>query len=313
MHREKYGFAQRLEFGAKTHQFPLSDFEKLYFTEKKSTSIGCEIKNSVLHLLLEILALLIPCSHAKQMYERDVIAILVCDSQSEILKQYGDFGDQGIDLLTKSGLKTPTKKYSVYNGELPSDDELGSFKGIYITGSRSDAFSKEKWISRLKEWIRKVYFNLDIPIVGVCFGHQVISLALGCKVERSLLGFEAGIRDIKLNPQLPQGLIVSKSSGTLSMVQMHQDIVCGLPPAPVQVIGSSDMCSIQGLYQDGKLLTFQGHPEFVTDVSDKLVKSLFQKGLISESSFEDMQKSLSQVNEGSAVGESLVRFFNGVH
>lgn len=35
MHREKYGFAQRLEFGAKTHQFPLSDFEKLYFTEKK--------------------------------------------------------------------------------------------------------------------------------------------------------------------------------------------------------------------------------------------------------------------------------------
>ena len=59
-------------------------------------------------------------------------------------------------------------------------------QGIVFPGSKYSVYdSSLLWINPLKEFVRDVYFNFpEIKMVGACFGHQLIALSLGGKVEK---------------------------------------------------------------------------------------------------------------------------------
>lgn len=74
-----------------------------------------------------------------------------------------------------------------------------------------NAFDNDPWIIRLTEYIRAVLDNIppppppttsstkQTPVIGICFGHQIVARALGVFVERNPQGWEVSVNEIGLS------------------------------------------------------------------------------------------------------------------
>jgi hypothetical protein len=64
-------------------------------------------------------------------------------------------------------------------------------EGWLITGSKHGVYEDHPWIPPLEQFIRDAY-AAHVPVVGICFGHQIIAQALGGKVEKFPGGWSVG-------------------------------------------------------------------------------------------------------------------------
>lgn len=283
------------------------------------------------------------------------VAVLVLDTAiAGVTEEFGDFGDNTIALLRQSPL--PIKKYQIAYDLTSSDAdalqknaesvlaqvaELIGFKKIkalVLTGSRSDSFDQSvAWINLLDEFIQHTLFTRpNFPVVGICFGHQILAKNLGCKVGRNAAqGWELGTTTIELNSSIfdiaksPFRRALTNDDGEilthLNLVEFHRDIVFGLPvtsssllsylaDTSFQNIGRTAKCSIQGLISEEgpiKILTFQGHPEFTTEEALRILEIDVEKGIIDRAAFEKLTYNTKNlINQGSVVGKIIVDFIN---
>lgn len=281
------------------------------------------------------------------------IAVLVLDTPfGSVAEEFGDFGDNAKDLLKDS--KLPLVKYYIaYDLDKPEQQDVtdltlenlreyvdsGVVKGIVLTGSRSDAFDNENpWIQLTDKFLKFLIANKPgFPMVGFCFGHQILAKNLGSKVNRNTNenGWECGITTISLNKSI---LSVEKSPFVdtldtedgnvlehINLVEFHRDIVYGLPPTSnassnslasqttFQSIGSTNKCSIQGLVTESgpvKVLTFQGHPEYSTRYALKLLELTHSIGMIDKATFDRLSyKTNNLINHGPVIANVVLKFF----
>ena len=122
---------------------------------------------------------------------------------------------------------------------------------IVITGSRRNVSQWEDWMDDVADLIR----TADVPIYGICFGHQIIAVSLGGKVERyeksSNLLADVTYQDGKVVKQL----------------FTHQDHVVNA--GEMQVIASAEHCGIVACKHPTRpITTVQFHPEAVKSVME---------------------------------------------
>ncbi|SCU88461.1 LAFA_0E12838g1_1 [Lachancea sp. 'fantastica'] len=235
------------------------------------------------------------------------IAIINADFAQENLAKYGDFADMAVTMLEQTrdfGDEAEYVTYNAHKDQFPSIDQLRSYDGIYITGSKFDAFDTSiGWIIRLRDMLSTILTTDGFPpVAGVCFGHQIVAASLGCRVDRNVKGFEGGIVSVQLTPEAKRlGLLQKPGENPVDSIQMadvHNDIVYDMPTGYTN-IGSSSKCSIQGLYKKSKVFTLQSHPEFVTDVVVSILHSKRTQKLLEEAQVKKMeQDSLMSVNDG---------------
>lgn len=212
------------------------------------------------------------------------IAIFYTDFDSDWVKPWNNFVEMAIQILQKGRLleeddKSPVE-YSVFDilhNDFPNLSTItkeNGYIGIYITGSKHDAFDTEiKEIVELRRILKIILTgNQYPPVTGVCFGHQVIAAALGCKVGRNPKGFEGGILPITLNKE---GEKLFEGREILCLPELHNDVVFEVPKGYVSW-GSTPKCENQGLYRCNKVITFQGHPEFVTDAAKCGLENMYK-------------------------------------
>ncbi|WP_380058170.1 type 1 glutamine amidotransferase [Falsihalocynthiibacter sp. SS001] len=169
-------------------------------------------------------------------------------SPEEIQGTYGDYDGFFVELLKERGFEF--KNYPVLDGVFPSDPS--DAEGWLITGSRFGVYEDHDWIPPLEDFLRATYAK-GVPIVGICFGHQILAQALGGKIEKFDGGWSVG-------PQKYQ----SEVFGEQNIIAWHQDQVVERP-ADAEVIGSSDFCENAFLAYGNKALTVQPHPEFTAE------------------------------------------------
>ncbi|QLL31967.1 hypothetical protein HG536_0C01350 [Torulaspora globosa] len=198
------------------------------------------------------------------------VAIFYTDHEAEWVKPWKSFAEMGKKVLeqarvleSRDDLPVEYQVFDIYHGEFPALGEITREKGylgIYITGSRYDSFDTEtEWIIKLRQLLKTLLSDDRYPpVAGICFGHQVVAAALGCKVDRNPAGFEGGVVPVTLNSE---GEKLFSNAKTLNLSEMHKDVVLEIPPGCVNW-GSSSLCKHQGFYKPNKLITFQGHPEF---------------------------------------------------
>jgi GMP synthase (glutamine-hydrolysing) len=136
--------------------------------------------------------------------------------------------------------------YSVVDGEFPDGPE--ACDGWLITGSKHGAYEDHDWIPPLEDLIRACYAARR-PMIGVCFGHQIIAQAMGGKVVKFDKGWSVGRVEYQIDGQ------------PMAINAWHQDQVVELPQG-AKVIGSSDFCENAALLYDDLMLTIQPHPEY---------------------------------------------------
>lgn len=171
----------------------------------------------------------------------------------EVRGELGDYADMFERLL--SGHDFTFARWDVVDGVFPdSPDEADAW---LITGSRHGVYEDHPWLPRLEELVREIVAS-GKPLVGVCFGHQVIAQALGGKVVKFPGGWAVG------------RTLYDFGDETLALNAWHQDQVIELPPN-AQVIASNEFCENAALVIGQNVLTIQPHPEFTADMIEGLI------------------------------------------
>ncbi|KAK8115859.1 hypothetical protein PG984_012361, partial [Apiospora sp. TS-2023a] len=224
------------------------------------------------------------------------IAVLECEQMPPyIVQSHGNFArifeswlQVGTHRLNagrparREHLSVRTSSWNVKEGRYPP-----SFLGvdaIIISGSVNGVHDDVPWIATLRRYLLAVYHNLPwIKIFGSCFGHQLIAQTLlgdhGVSVKRS--GWEVGVQEVFHDHAFVQNFPRLSKSPMCYQFLHSDEVVAGdsLPPT-WSSIGSSTLCEIQGLYQPGRVLTYQGHPEFDRIIMNDFVRRLVKAGAI---------------------------------
>lgn len=176
----------------------------------------------------------------------------------------GDYPDMFARLLDGQGFTFRT--FKVVEGQFPAS--VKECDGWLITGSRHGVYEDHAWIPPLEEFIHQS-FAASVPMVGVCFGHQIIAQAMGGRVEKFTGGWAVGATDYDFVGE------------KLTLNAWHRDQVVEKPQA-AEVLASNDFCSNAALLYPGRALTVQAHPEFPPEFVDGLMETR-GKGLVPES------------------------------
>lgn len=190
----------------------------------------------------------------------------------------------------------------VLDGEaLPDPAELD---GVIITGSKFGVYDDPPWIDPLRGFIRDAY-AAQTPMLGVCFGHQIMAEALGADVRKAPQGWGLGRQDyaLALRPGWARGL-----PDTVALAASHQDQVLSLPDG-AELFLRSEFCPFAGLiYGGGGAISLQPHPEYEPDYAKALIDLRDGEALSPEAAAE-RRASLDTDLHDKAMGEALARFF----
>lgn len=143
----------------------------------------------------------------------------------------------------------------VVDGDGPAS--IHEFDGWVISGSPASVDDDEEWIRTAEQIVRDVV-AAERPLLGICFGHQLIAQALGGRVERAPTGWGVGPQRYETTV-LPPWL--APDDHPLTILAMHRDQVVEAPSDAV-VWSTADYCPNAGMMIGERTWTIQGHPEF---------------------------------------------------
>ena len=218
------------------------------------------------------------------------IGILQTGHAPESLRaQHGDYGDMFRRLLADRGLTL--QDWDVENMQFPPD--VHAAQGWLITGSKHGAYEDHAFIPPLEEFIRQAR-DARKPMVGICFGHQIMAQALGGHVAKFDGGWAIGAQAYDVEGR------------TLMLNAWHQDQVLS-PPEDARCIAQNDFCRYAGFAFGDWGLSVQPHPEF----SDAFVKGLIEtrgRGLVPEPTLDAAASRLGTPLDADRIAERIAGF-----
>lgn len=183
------------------------------------------------------------------------LAILETDVLRPALRaEYQSYGRMFQKLFHSVGVDWEMPVFAVIDGHYPQ--RLEDYDAFLVTGSQHDAFADIDWIVRLRDYVATLY-AAGKPIIGICFGHQLVAHALGGEADRAPVGWGMGIMDYQC---VAEPAFID-SAAPVSLLVSHRDQVSRLPVGAERLL-SSDFCPYAAYFIDDKVLCFQGHPEF---------------------------------------------------
>src|SRR5680860_676395 len=184
-----------------------------------------------------------------------------------LLPEFGSYADMFKDLFKRAGYDFDYATFDVRDDDFPGS--ASDCDAWVITGSKANVYQDLPWMRRLKLLILDIY-KADRPMLGICFGHQIIAEAFGGSVGKYAQGWGVGLHRYELAPDA-RGLKPGMDGFTLSA--MHQDQVL-VKPENANVLAHSAFCSLAALQYDNRILTVQAHPEFDVRFETRLVRHL---------------------------------------
>ncbi|MFV0491886.1 MAG: type 1 glutamine amidotransferase [Pseudorhodobacter sp.] len=203
----------------------------------------------------------------------------------------GDYPAMFEKLLDGQGFTFRT--WNVELMDFPAD--VADADGWLITGSRHGAYEDHRFITPLESFIREAY-DQDVPVVGICFGHQIIAQAMGGKVEKFGRGWSIGATDYDL-----QGEKVTLNA-------WHQDQVTRIPEG-ARVVGHSGFCENAALLYDERMFSLQAHPEFQPDFIEGLMRTRGE-GIVPDDLMATARARLSDPLSNESVACQIGDFFH---
>ena len=177
------------------------------------------------------------------------------------------------------------------DGDFPESPDVAD--GWLVTGSKHGAYEDHDWIPPLEALIKSIH-TAQLPMIGICFGHQIIAQALGGRVEKFSGGWSVGRQTYTFKGR------------DMAVNAWHQDQVTTLPPG-ADVIASSEFCANAGFVIGNQIMTIQPHPEFGADIINALLEHR-APGVVPQNHIDQAQLCLSDPTERHDVFADMADF-----
>lgn len=216
-----------------------------------------------------------------------------------IQARYGDFEQW---MVAASGLtEDQAMTINVQAGQaLPNLQEVS---GIIITGSPAMLTDQEAWMLRLQAWLPQVLMQA-IPVLGICFGHQILAQAMGGQVAYHPQGREIGTVAIELTADGQQDPLLSFLPPAFFAHTTHAQTVLELPEHAV-LLASNAFEPHHAFRLGDRAWGLQFHPEFSTDIMSAYISELAESLSGQGQDVATLQASITKTN---AVNLLLKRF-----
>ncbi len=158
------------------------------------------------------------------------------------------------------------------------------FDGVIISGSQSSVYHDEPWMAELATWVRGA-IEADLPVLGVCWGHQLLAQMLGGTVE-DRGAYELGYVEVD---QVEDDPLFDGIPDPFVAFATHSDEVTALPD-DVTVLARNE-AGIQ-VFRKGRTYGVQFHPEYDMRTAEDMI----QRKDISMRAVQDALDSVSSNN-----------------
>lgn len=187
------------------------------------------------------------------------------------------------------------------NERLPGADQC---LGVVISGSHAMVTENLDWSLSLEAWLRDVT-KAGIPVLGICYGHQVLARAMGGQVDFHPKGIEIGCVDIRLTGRpdpLFQGL-----PNTFKVHACHSQTVVRLPDQAVK-IAENDFEPHHAFRMGDSVWGVQFHPEYDPAIMKAYVENMTDAVQASGQDVQQVTQCLEETPEALKILERFGRF-----
>lgn len=227
-------------------------------------------------------------------------AILLCDEvQEKYIPEFGGYKDMIQSMFARVGEDINFDVFDCRRQEFPPSSKNYDF--FITTGSKHSVYEDEDWIRETISYIRQL-LDEKCKLIGICFGHQLIAMALGCEVKKSELGWGLGVATNKvfLAPTW-----MDKRSSVLNIIVSHQDQVQDITEE-ASLIAGSEFCPYFFVQWLPDVISIQGHPEWVSEYAR--TRLLDRRGVLTDEQFQLALSSLSVPADNAAFAQWVIAF-----
>jgi len=140
----------------------------------------------------------------------------------------------------------------------------GDVAGALITGSAAMVTERAAWSELTAGWIRNA-MDAELPMFGICFGHQLMAHALGGRVDYLPGGREIGTLPIKFLADAPPDVLTEGMPASFRAHTTHEQSVVEAPREST-VLARSDRDPNHLIRYGRQAYSAQFHPEFNAEV-----------------------------------------------
>ncbi|VCU69662.1 GMP synthase [glutamine-hydrolyzing] [Pigmentiphaga humi] len=195
-------------------------------------------------------------------------------------------------------------RVAAYKGELP--ESPSAYAAALITGSRANVTDHAPWSEACAGWVRSA-MDQELPIFGICYGHQLMSYALGGRIDYLDDGREIGTQQVELTETGRRDPLLGGMPPLFAAQFIHEQTVAE-PPAQASVLARNGRDRHQMLRYGQNAVSVQFHPEFTVPVM-RAYFDVMQAGLAGEGL--DVCKLRAGVAETPVSHAIMRRFFEG--
>lgn len=214
------------------------------------------------------------------------------------------FGDQ--DGMFVNAVEWPAERFAV--AAVHAGEEIAEppqrFAGVLVTGSAAMVSAPTPWMEHTAAWLRAAV-AAGVPVLGVCFGHQMLAYALGGRVGPNPNGPEAGTIRVTFNGKAAEDPLFAGLPREAVFNAHHYETVLELP-AGATVLADNEKDRCQAVRYAQKAWGVQFHPE----ISDSIMRALLD--IVGENLAKNGQsvEAIGRAIESTPCGpELLTRFF----
>ncbi|HEY8385368.1 MAG TPA: glutamine amidotransferase [Porticoccaceae bacterium] len=188
--------------------------------------------------------------------KKPILIVSAGNTLDGIRAQSGDFPDWITEGLRYEGpiLRLDAREHGI---EFPA---LETLAGVVITGSQAMVTDRATWSEQLAAWLR-ICVAREKPLLGICFGHQLLAHALGGLVDYNPLGMEIGTTQIVACDHAAGDALFGGLPTVFGAQSVHAQSVCRLPPGAV-TLAFNNHDSHQAFRGGPVAWGVQFHPEF---------------------------------------------------
>jgi GMP synthase (glutamine-hydrolysing) len=228
------------------------------------------------------------------------------EALAPVKRRCGDFEDwivRGLELPADS-----VEVASVYQGDaLPSTE---SIRGVVVTGSPAMVTERPEWSEASARWLARIVEADSVPVLGLCYGHQLIAHGLGGEVGPNPNGREMGSVEVIFDGDEAESLGEIDRLGPIFEAGVHAGHMSHVesvlrPPSDAIVLAHTALDPHSVLIFGPRQWGVQFHPEFDREIMRGYVEArreiLLDEGL-------DPNAMIAEAVETVSITRLLARF-----